>query len=942
MTAVPSALCWLFPLVAPPQERAGQELLDFTRRPAEAVELVGTSGHCMVPEVDCESRWTFADGVLTASPVWDSVVTPEPYGDFRMHLEFNVNQASNEEREKNGNSGVYIQQRYEVQILDSYGVAARDYQDWDCASLYRLKKPDRVASRPAGAWQSYDILFRAARFAGERKVEDARVTVFHNDVLVHDDVALSRKTGAGLQEGPGPRPVKLQGHHNQVRFRNAWIEALALDAMPAVPEDDLRRCDKELPRPGEVFPVRGRTAFVIEPAAEARGDGPWPWVWYAPALPGLPSSAETWMFDQLLAAGVAIAGVDVGESYGSPGGRASYQALYEHLTRTRGYARRPALLARSRGGLMLYNWAVERPGCVAGVAGIYPVCDLASYPGLARAAPAYGLDADGLAAQLAVHNPVERLAPLARARVPLLHLHGDRDGTVPLEANSGALAERYSALGGPVELTVFEGRGHDMWNGWFESQALVDFLIDRARARASEDGPVAVYILSGQSNMVGIGQVSGGSRRWGEEVVDPIVSVYAGTHAPDRDYDAEEPIATRALPVYGGVEPTPFPGGGVQVVRGSLVLDTAGTYELSPGYAGSTYNAMEVAGVEVHRREVGGESRHTPFRFEAGRSYPFRITFFTDAANGLGWLRRSDVPGTLATLVKQDGKFPHLLGDDGRWAARDDVWYKGLVTATADQALSVGCGANAHAIGPELGFGHVLGDHHAEPVLLVKTSQGNRSLGWDFLPPGGERFTYEGRTYAGYGDRVPSWTADDPGKEVDWYAGKQYDDCFGAARAYLAEFEAHFPEHAERGYRVAGFVWWQGHKDGNAAHASRYEQNLVHLIRSLRAEFEAPHAPFVLATIGFGGWGMTGPHATVAEAQLAVSGERGEYPDHAGNVRTVEIRDFWREPAVSPRDQGFHYNGNAETYLLVGEALGRGMVELLGGQGAASSSGVWR
>ena len=461
-----------------------QDLLDFSRRPADAEPFVDDAGHRLVPEADGPSRWSFEAGVLTASSGWDSLVTPKVYDDFRMHLEFRVNAAENEQREKNGNSGVYVQQRYEVQILDSYGVPWADHQAWDCASLYRLKRPDHNASRPAEAWQSYDIVFRAARFEGERKVENARITVFHNDVLIHEDVELARKTGAGKPEGPEPGPIKLQGHGNPVGFRDVWVEALRLDAMPVVPAADPRRVEKSLPLPGRVFPVGGRTAFVIEPPSER--EGPTPWVWYAPTLPRLPGEAEVWMFERLLAQGIAIAGIDVGESYGSPAGRAGYQDLYAYLTSTQGFARRPALLARSRGGLMLYSWAAEHPASVAGVAGIYPVCDLRSYPGLERAAPAYGLEPHELEASLADHNPVARLQGLAAARVPILHLHGDADGTVPLGPNSRALADRYRALGGPVELLVFEGRGHDMWSGWFESEALTEFLIRRAKAGAQE------------------------------------------------------------------------------------------------------------------------------------------------------------------------------------------------------------------------------------------------------------------------------------------------------------------------------------------------------------------------------------------------------------------------------------------------------------------------
>jgi pimeloyl-ACP methyl ester carboxylesterase len=229
-------------------------------------------------------------------------------------------------------------------------------------------------------------------------------------------------------------------------------------------------------QPAVEFTVLGRRAFLVEaPVATATPD-PRPWVWYAPTLPGLPAPEEAWMFGRLVAAGVAIAGVDVGESFGSPAGRSLFTAWHA-LLRHRGYSHRPALLARSRGGLMLYNWAAEHPESVAGIAGIYPVCNLTSYPGLAKAAPAYGLDEAQLAVQLAQHNPVDRLEPLARAGVPILHLHGDQDEIVPLEANSALLAERYRALGGKAEVIVFPGQGHNYWPGWFQSHALVDFLI---------------------------------------------------------------------------------------------------------------------------------------------------------------------------------------------------------------------------------------------------------------------------------------------------------------------------------------------------------------------------------------------------------------------------------------------------------------------------------
>lgn len=227
------------------------------------------------------------------------------------------------------------------------------------------------------------------------------------------------------------------------------------------------------------FKVDGRPAFIIAPAKKL--DGPTPWVLYAPTLGrGLPGGAEHWMFRQWLSAGIAIAGVDVGESYGSPKGRATYNALYKVLTEEHGFDKQACLLARSRGGLMLYCWAAENPEKVRCAVGIYPVCNIASYPGLKRAAGAYGLTADGLKAELAKHNPPDRVAALAKAKVPIFHIHGDIDKVVPLDANSQLLADRYKAAGGDMKIVVPKGQGHNMWRGFFECQELVDFVIKHA------------------------------------------------------------------------------------------------------------------------------------------------------------------------------------------------------------------------------------------------------------------------------------------------------------------------------------------------------------------------------------------------------------------------------------------------------------------------------
>ena len=187
------------------------------------------------------------------------------------------------------------------------------------------------------------------------------------------------------------------------------------------------------------------------------------------------------MLRQLLEAGVSIAGIDVGESHGNPAGRVHYTALHRELTERRGLAPKAVLLGRSRGGLMTLCWAAENPEKVAAFAGIFPVCDLASWPGLAKAAPAYGMTPAELQANLAAHNPIDRLAPMATARIPLFAIHGDADKLVPLSANSALVKTRYTALGGEMELIVPPGQGHTHWEGFFRCRELLDFVVKHAR-----------------------------------------------------------------------------------------------------------------------------------------------------------------------------------------------------------------------------------------------------------------------------------------------------------------------------------------------------------------------------------------------------------------------------------------------------------------------------
>lgn len=448
------------------------------------------------------------------------------------------------------------------------------------------------------------------------------------------------------------------------------------------------------------------------------------------------------------------------------------------------------------------------------------------------------------------------------------------------------------------------------------------FAEDQILRADDSDGPVKVFILSGQSNMVGAGKVTGGGGRWGDEFIDPVVSVYEGAYDAEADYDALTPIKTLKLTKFGGTEPTPYPGGGTHVTRGFVQVKKTGSYQFRPGYGGSMRNIMEVNGKEVHRQEGKEKAIRSEVKLVAGEKVPFKITYLTNDANGLGWMDQTDVPGTLSTLVKHQGMYPYLVNKKGQWSARDDVWYKGVVTATGSHWLGVQSGR----IGPELGFGHVVGDFEKAPVLVLKTSQGNRSLSWDFLPPGSKRFEYGGKVYAAYKESPLSWDKGATPEAIEWYAGKQYDDCFNAAKEVLGKFDEEFPHWKGRGYEIVGFGWWQGDKDRyNEAHAVQYEKNLVHLIKTLRKEFNAPRAKFVVATLGqTSKENAEGNEQLILNAQLNVSGDTGKYPEFRGNVSTV-----YTHPISQGGASNSHYNGNAQTYMDVGSAMGEAMVDLL-------------
>jgi hypothetical protein len=450
--------------------------------------------------------------------------------------------------------------------------------------------------------------------------------------------------------------------------------------------------------------------------------------------------------------------------------------------------------------------------------------------------------------------------------------------------------------------------------------------------------PVQVYILAGQSNMVGMGELTGARCRYNGIYLsaDPAApktpvyihgvghvkiethgvyasaSIYAGTYDPNKDYNAATPVKTETISL--GVVQNTLPridGPRTVVVRGFIDVPESGVYVLNPGYGDSAYNVLHLDGQEVYRKNEGEQSVKQEVALEAGQRYAIKITYFEEGSTAF-WMSRQDLlgKGDLEIATKRDNLFPNLIDGNGEWTVRNDVYYQEARLGFSGSPLSPI--SNGRTIGPELGFGHVMGTYHGEQVLLIKTAQGNRSLGYDFRPPS------SGRT--------------DPDSE---WEGAEYRLMVEGVRKTLDQIDQIVPGYEGQGYELAGFVWWQGHKDGGGEDTiAEYEHNLVNLINDVREEFDVPNMPAVVATVGFGGRKMSDTYLRILEAQLAV-GDPQKHPEFAGTAASVDTRDFWREVDESPSDQDYHYNRNAETYMLVGDALGRAMVGLLGGQAEA-------
>lgn len=277
--------------------------------------------------------------------------------------------------------------------------------------------------------------------------------------------------------------------------------------------------------------------------------------------------------------------------------------------------------------------------------------------------------------------------------------------------------------------------------------------------------------------------------------------------------------------------------------------------------------------------------------------------------------KRNGGKGSLEFLVKDAAtapKFAHLVDAAGKWRVRDDVFIHYL---QRKGPLTVGFGAKETMIGPELGIGWVTGDAFKEPVLLIKCAWGGKSLGVDFRPPSAGKLPYS------LGEKTDAAMAQDPA-----ILGKYYRETLALTKAALAQVKELVPG-SDGKYEVVGFGWHQGWNDRvTQPFNDEYEKNMAHFIRDMRRDLGVPKLPFVIGETGMTGPGETHPRAlSLMKAQAAVA----EHAEFKGNVAFVGTKAFWRPVEASPSGQGYHWNTNAETYYLIGEAMGQAMLKLL-------------
>ena len=178
--------------------------------------------HWTKPDGKTPAHWKLVGAVMQVEKGGNLITKQKFEGSFKLHVEFRVPYLPKATGQGRGNSGVYVQGRYEVQVLDSYGLESKNN---DCGGIYEIAAPLVNACKAPTVWQSYDIDFTAPKCVDGKRTEYARATVFQNGVKIHDNVEVKTdNTRAGLGGDPClPGPIMLQDHGNPVQFRNVWL-----------------------------------------------------------------------------------------------------------------------------------------------------------------------------------------------------------------------------------------------------------------------------------------------------------------------------------------------------------------------------------------------------------------------------------------------------------------------------------------------------------------------------------------------------------------------------------------------------------------------------------------------------------------------------------------------------------------------------------------------
>lgn len=314
-------------------------------------------------------------------------------------------------------------------------------------------------------WELYDL--------SKDRIESNDLALPQADLLAELVAAWEAQLDQATEVAAADLDEKVLEKENQLNHRSGTM----WDAQQAA---RVKR-SQVLPN-GTTFRVKDRHAFLMQPQTAAETELGKPWVLYGPTLPRYPDKHESWMHERFLAAGVAVAGIDIGEAHGSPHSQPFFDALYDEMV-SRGYSTKPVLLGRSRGGLHVSRFAIQRPERVAAIGGIYPVFDYTTYPGVDNAASVYGVSPDEMEQRQLEFNPIKQAEKIVDAKIPVYIIHGTDDTVVPIDKNSAALEAAYKAAGRESLITLerVEGQGHNFWEGFFHSERLVNFLIEKAK-----------------------------------------------------------------------------------------------------------------------------------------------------------------------------------------------------------------------------------------------------------------------------------------------------------------------------------------------------------------------------------------------------------------------------------------------------------------------------